>query len=435
MNNDYNIETLCVRSGYDPGSGDPVVPPIVPSVTYRYDTTEQVNELFDLKSEGFFYSRIENPTVRVVEDRVAALDGGVGALMTSSGQAANLLAILNIASNGDHVVASQSIYGGTANLLVHRLSKMGIDVTFINPDSNYDEVCAAIKDNTKCIFAETLSNPALQMVDFETWAKAAHNNYIPFIVDNTFATPYFCKPIDFGADIVTYSATKYLDGHALQVSGMIVDSGKFDWVQSYQKTGRFAELCEPDITYKNIVYTEKFGKNAYIVKSRVQLMRDFGTTPSPFGAFLLGNGLQTLPIRMDRHYENALKVAKYLQSHSKVKSVNFPALENSKYYELFKKQTPKGCSGVMSFIIKAENTEDERRLAGLLINAFKLINIEVNVAEIRSCALHPASSTHRQMSDDELKAAGVNPGLLRLSIGLESVDDIIADLEQALGTI
>lgn len=432
---DYNFETLCVRSGYDPGCGEPVVPPIIPSVTYRYDTTEQVHELFDLKREGFFYSRIENPTVSVVEKRVAALDGGVGALMTSSGQAANLLAILNIASCGDHVVACQSIYGGTANLLVHRLSKMGITVSFIDPESDANEIRKVITPQTKALFAETLSNPTLKMVDIEMWAKIAHENYIPFIVDNTFATPFFCQPIKHGADIVTYSATKYLDGHALQVSGMIVDSGNFDWADAYRQTGKFSELSEPDITYKNIVYTEAFKKNAYIVKARVQLMRDFGTTPSPFGAFLLGNGLQTLPIRMERHYNNALAVANFLRDHKKVESVNFPALKGSKYYNLAQKYLPKGCSGVLSFSLKGRTPQIQREIAGKLINAFKLINIEVNVAEIRSCALHPASSTHRQMSQNELKNAGIEPGLLRLSVGLESVEDIIADIDQALNSI
>jgi O-acetylhomoserine (thiol)-lyase len=439
MNEDLNpenfsLETLCVRAGYEPGCGEPVVPPIVPSVTYRYDTTEQVHELFDLQREGFFYSRIENPTVAVVEKRVAALDGGVGALMTSSGQSANLFAILNIAKAGDHILVSQSIYGGTANLFTHRISSMGISATFIDPDSTQEEIEAHILPNTKAVFVETLSNPALQIVDFEVWAAAAHANSVPLIVDNTFGTPYFFKPIDFGADLVTYSATKYLDGHALQVSGMIVDSGKFDWEAAYKKTGRFEELVEPDVTYKNISYTEKFGKSAFIVKSRVQLMRDFGATPSPFSAFLLGNGLQTLPIRMDRHFQSALKIAQFLQAHDAVEHVNFPALDGDKYNPLFKKYLPKGCSGVMSFVLKPTASQDERTRAGKVINALNLVNIEVNVAEVRTCALHPASSTHRQMTEEELKKANVQPGLIRLSVGLENVDDIIKDLDHALSS-
>ncbi|GHT82169.1 O-acetylhomoserine aminocarboxypropyltransferase [Actinomycetota bacterium] len=422
-----NFETMCVRGGYTPGMGDPVVPPIVPSVTYRYETTEQVHELFDLELEGYFYSRIENPTTAVVEKRVAMLDGGVGALMTASGQSANLFSILNIASHGDHIVAARNLYGGTVNLFSQRLAEYNIAVTFIDNDSSFEEVVGAIRPNTKAVFCETLSNPTLTMVDLEQWSAAAHSKYVPLIVDNTFPTPYFCKPIEFGADIVTYSSTKYLDGHALEVSGMIVDSGKFDWEQAYAKTGRFAALVEPDPTYKGVSYAKKFEKNAYIVKSRVQLMRDLGSTPSPFSAFLLGNGLQTLPIRMEKHFSNALQIAKFLQYHPQIEEVNFPALEGNRYHELYNKYLPKGCSGVLSFEVKGG-----REAAGRVINALKLVNIEVNVAEIRSCALHPATSTQRQMTDEELKDAGVSPGLIRFSVGLESVDDILADLKQAL---
>ncbi|MDR1861498.1 MAG: O-acetylhomoserine aminocarboxypropyltransferase/cysteine synthase [Candidatus Ancillula sp.] len=424
---DKQFETKCVRGGYDPGVGEPVVPPITPSVAYRYETTEQVHELFDLEREGYFYSRIENPTTSVVEKRVAMLDGGVGALMTSSGQAANLFAILNIASNGDHIVAARNLYGGTVNLFTHRLKEYGISTTFIDNSSDYDAVVAAIKPNTKAVFTETLSNPTLSMTDLEVWAKAAHDNDVLFVVDNTFPTPFFCRPIDFGADVVTYSSTKYLDGHALEVSGMIVDSGKFGFENAYRNSGRYSSLVEPDQTYKGVSYTKKFGEAAYIVKARVQLMRDLGATPSPFSAFLLGNGLQTLGLRMERHYSNAQAVAKFLENNPQVEHVNFPALDTDPNNALAKKYLPKGCAGVLSFVVKGG-----RESAGRVINAFKLVNIEVNVAEIRSCALHPATSTHRQMSDTELKDAGIEPGLIRLSVGLENIDDILEDVKRAL---
>lgn len=435
MSSEQGFETRCVRSGYTPGKGEPVVPPIVSSVTYRYETSEQVHELFDLQAQGYFYSRIENPTVSVVEQRMAELDDAVGALMTSSGQAANLFAVLNIASAGDHILVAQSVYGGTVNLFQHRLIKLGIEATFIDNDASEDELRAAVRPNTKLLFCETLSNPVLRMVDIEMWAEVAHSNHLPLLVDNTFATPYFCQPGKFGADIITYSGTKYLDGHALQVSGMIVDTGNFSWSDAYRETGKFAELVEPDTTYKGLSYTEHFGANAYIVKARVQLMRDLGATPSPFSAFLLGNGLQTLPIRMQKHFENAHQVASYLEQHPRIRSVNFPALTGNKYHALASKYLAKGTSGVLSFEVDGGTPEEDRALAGKVINAFKLINIEVNVAEIRTCALHPATSTNRQMTDTELLAAGIAPGLIRLSVGLESVEDIIADIEQALAFI
>lgn len=431
----YSFETKCVRSGYSPKSGESVVPPIIPSVTYKYDTTEQVHELFDLKKEGYFYSRIENPTVSVVEKRLADLEGGVGALLTSSGQSANFFALINLASTGDHFICAKSSYGGTINLLQHRMKTFGFDVSFVDNDASKEEIINLIRPNTKAILVETLSNPTLRVVDIEMWADAAHQNFIPLIVDNTFATPYFCKPFEFGADIVTHSATKYLDGHALEVSGVIIDSGNFDWVKSYQNTGRFGELVNEDITYKNISYVNTFKRNAYIVKARVQLMRDLGATPSPFSAFLLGNGLQTLPLRMKTHYSNALKVANYLNAHSKVEFVNFPGLVGDKYYNLKQKYLKEGCSGVLSFEINSADAHSKRINAAKFINALNLVNIEVNVAEIRSCALHPASSTHRQMSDDELLGAGITPGLIRLSVGLENVDDIIKDLDNALSQI
>jgi O-acetylhomoserine (thiol)-lyase len=422
-----SFETVCVRGGYDPKMGEPVVPPIVASTTYRYETTEQVHELFDLKAEGYFYSRMENPTNAVVEKRLAELEGGVGAILTASGLAATYFAIANIAGAGDHIVAAQSIYGGSANLIRHRLSRLGISCTFVDNDASSRQIQEAIRPNTRLVFAEVLSNPTLRVLDIETWADAAHNHNIPLIIDNTFPTPYFCTPFEFGADIVTHSATKYLDGHALQISGAIVDSGNFDWAKAYAASGKFAEVVEADSSYKNISYTTQFGKMAYIVKARVQLLRDLGATCSPFNAFLLQNGIQTLPIRMRQHYENALEVAKFLQAQEIVECVHFPGLEGDAYYETARKYLPNGCSGVLSFEIKGG-----REIAGKFINALKLVNIEVNVAEIRSCALHPATSTNRQMSDEELLNAGITPGLIRLSVGLENVHDILRDLEAAL---
>lgn len=429
----FQFETDCVRAGYSPKKGEPVVAPIVPSVTYRYETTEQVHELFDLQSPGYFYSRIENPTVTVAEEKISKLEGGVGALMTSSGQAANLFAVLNICEPGDNIIAARSIYGGTINLFQHRLKNFNIDVQFIDNEATADELNAIINEKTKLIFTETCSNPALKMTDFEVWAKVANENYIPLIVDNTFATPYFCKPFEFGASIVTHSSTKYLDGHALQVSGMIVDSGRFNWKESYEKTGRFKGLVEPDLTYKGISYVDVFKNNSYIVKARVQLMRDLGATPSPFSAFLLCNGMQTLPLRMQKHFENALQVAQELKKHPLIEKVNFPALKDDPFNNLFQKYTPNGTSGVLSFVVKSKRDFDSREVARRVINNFKLVNIEVNVAEIRSCAIHPATSTHRQMNDDELKLAGIEPGLVRLSVGLENICDIMNDVLGALG--
>jgi OAH/OAS sulfhydrylase len=430
-----HFDTKCVREGYEPKAGEPVVQPIVQSTTFRYDTTEQVHELFDLQAEGYFYSRIENPTVAAVEKKVAALEGGVGALMTSSGQAATTLAILNITEAGDHIIAAESMYGGTINLLRHHISKLGISITFVDNDITEQELEQVFQDNTKLIIAETVSNPVLRMVDISMWAKVAHQNNTPLFIDNTLASAALCNPIKFGADIVIQSSTKYLDGHALQVSGMIVDSGNFDWEAAYNATGKFARLVEPDISYKGLSYTKTYNKNAYIVKSRVQLMRDFGSTPSPFSAFLLSTGIQTLHLRMQRHFESALTIAQYLEQHPKVSAVNFPALKSNQYYELAQKYLPNGVSGVLAFEVKSPSGDSDRENARKVINALQLVNIEVNVAEVRTCALHPATSTHRQLTDDELVAAKIGPGLIRLSVGLENVDDIIADLESALAGI
>lgn len=419
------IETKVLHEGYQPKNGEPRVFPIYQSTTFTYDSTEHVGALFDLKEAGFFYSRIGNPTVDVVEKKIAALEGGVGALLTSSGQAATFLALLNILKCGDHFVSSSTIYGGTYNLFAHTFKRFGIEVTFVDQDAPLEELQKAIQTNTKAVFAETMSNPIMSVLDIEKFVALAHQNHVPFLVDNTFATPYFCQPITYGADIVIHSTTKYLDGHALHVGGVIVDGGTFDW-----SCGKFSELCDPDPTYHGLSYVDTFKEAAYITKARVQLMRDLGATPSPQSAFYLNVGIETLPVRMERHYANALAVANFLTSQACVEKVAFPGLESDPYHDLKQKYLPNGCCGVIAFTLKGG-----RNIAAKLLDNLKLISLEVHVADIRTCILHPASSTHRQLSDDELLAAGISASLIRISCGLEHVDDIIEDLKQAIQII
>ena len=416
------IETQCLYAGYTPKNGEPQALPICQSTTFKYDSTEQVSKLFDLEEAGFFYTRLGNPTVDAVEQKIAALEGGIGALCTSSGQAASMLAILNIASCGDHFISSSAIYGGTLNLFAVTLKKLGIEVTFVDPEAPDDEIRAAFRPNTKALFGETISNPSIDVLDIERFARLAHENGVPLIVDNTFATPVLCRPFEFGADIIVHSTTKYMDGHALQMGGVIVDSGKFDWTN-----GKFPEFVEPDESYHGIVYTQAFGKAAYITKARTQLMRDMGTCQTPFGAFIINQGLETLPLRIERHSRNAEKVARFLVSSDKVESVRYPTLDGNPYKERAAKYLPKGCSGVISFTLKGG-----REAGARFIDSLKMISLLVHVADIRTCVLHPASSTHRQLSDEQLVNAGITPGMVRLSVGLENVKDIIADLQQAL---
>lgn len=419
------IGTKCCQEGYVPKDGEARVLPIYQSTTFKYDTSESMGDLFDLKKPGYFYTRLANPTSGYVEQKIASLEGGVGCMLTSAGQSANMGAILNICQSGDHIVSSSSIYGGTFNLIAVSLKRMGIETTFIDPTSDYDAICKAIKSNTKLIFGETLANPALTVLDIETFAKAAHDNNIPLIVDNTFPTPINCRPFEWGADIVTHATTKYMDGHGTIVGGAIVDSGNFDWSK-----GNFPELTEPDESYHGLVYTEAFGKSAYITRCVTGVMRDLGISPSPFNSFLLNMGLETLHLRMAKHNENGLAVAKYLKNHPKVSWVSYPGLEDSPYYELGQKYMPNGQSGVVSFGVKT-GKEDAIKV----INNFKLIYIVTHVATLTSCCLHPASSTHRQLSDEQLKACGVPPELIRLSIGIEDIDDILQDLDQAFAKI
>ncbi len=419
------IETQCLHEGYEPKNGETRVLPIYQSTTYKYDSTEHIGKLFDLSVEGHMYSRISNPTVEAVEKKIAALEGGVGALCTTAGQAASLLAILNIMKAGDHFISAATIYGGTINLFAVTLKKFGIECTFVDPDVDEEEIQKAFRENTKAVFGETIANPAISIFDIEKFAKIAHKNKVPLIVDNTFATPILCRPIMFGADIVIHSTTKYMDGHAVQVGGVIVDSGNFDWTN-----GKFPEYTEPDESYHGVIYTKDFGKAAYITKARVQLTRDFGTYPSAMAAFLLNLGLETLAVRMERHCENALKVAQYLEAQEKVEFVNYPALKGSKYHALYQKYVPNGCSGVISFSLQGS-----RENAVRFLDSLKLASNVVHVADIRTCVLHPASSTHRQLTDEQLKAAGITPGLIRLSVGLENVQDILDDLEQAFQKI
>lgn len=415
------FETKCLHAGYTPQNGEPRVMPIVQSTTYTYDSTESIGKLFDLEEAGYFYTRLANPTTNAVEEKIASLEGGVGALCTSSGQAATFLALLNILTAGDHFISAAAIYGGTFNLFAHTLKKMGIEVTFVDQNASLAELQKAIKTNTKAVFAETIANPAMKVLDIEKFATLAHQNEVPFLIDNTFATPYFCRPIEFGADIVIHSTTKYLDGHAVQTGGVIVDSGKFNWAN-----GKFPQLATPDETYHGIIYTETFGVAAYITKARVQLMRDLGATPSPQNSFLLNLGIETLPVRMDRHFENAMKVAEFLTSEKSVTQITYPGLKTDTNYQLMQKYLPNGLCGVISFEIGKD-----RKRAAQWLDALKLVSLEVHVADIRTCALHPASATHRQLTSQELQQAGISPGLIRLSCGLENAEDIIKDLKQA----
>ncbi len=419
-------ETACIHAGYEPSNGGARALPIYQSTTFTFDSTEHVGALFDLTAGDAFYTRLGNPTVSAVENKIAALEGGVGALCTSSGQAASMLSILNIAHAGDHILCSSAIYGGTFNLFGVTLKKLGIDVTFINEDASLEELQALIQPNTKAVFGETIANPALTVLDIEKMAQLAHSNGIPLIVDNTFATPILCRPFDFGADIIVHSTTKYMDGHAVQVGGVIVDSGKFDWGAS----GKFPELTEPDASYHGLRYTEAFGDAAYITKARVQLMRDMGTCQTPMGAFLLDLGLQTLPLRIRQHSKNALAVATYLEQQPDVEFINYPGLASDKYYTLAQKYLPEGTAGVISFSIKGG-----RERAAKFIDSLKLVSLEVHVADIHSCILHPATATHRQLTDEQLVACGITPGLVRLSVGLENVEDILDDIKQAFEAI
>ena len=418
---DYKIETKCIQAGYQPKNSEPRVVPIVQSTTYVYDSTEEVAAVFDDPTKSLIYSRFANPTVMAVEDKIAELEGGVGALCTTSGQAATLLSILNLCEAGDSFVSLSEIYGGTVNLFAFTLKKMGIECIFVDKNATDEEINAAFKPNTKAVFGETIANPALSVLDIERFANIAHAHGVPLIVDNTCATPILCRPIEYGADIVIHSTSKYMDGHAVQVGGVIVDSGNFDWT-----SGKFPELVEPDITYHGISYVETYGKAAYIIKARMQLMRDFGVYPAAHSAFLLNLGLETLAVRMKQYCENALTVAKYLESHENVISVKYPGLESNEDYALAQKYL-KGCSGVISFRIKGG-----KEAAIRFMNSLSLASNEVHVADIHTCVLHPASETHRQLTDEQLVACGITPDLVRFSVGLENVEDIIADIEQAM---
>lgn len=426
MNNDkkYSPATLCVQAGWTPTKGEPRVLPIIQSTTFKYDTSEQMARLFDLEDSGYFYSRLQNPTVDAVAAKIAALEGGVGAMLTSSGQAANFYAVFNICEAGDHIVSSSNIYGGTYNLFGVTLKKLGIECTFIDPNSTEEEIQAAFRPNTKVLFGETISNPGGEVLDIEKFAKVAHANGVPLIVDNTFPTPINCRPFEWGADIVTHSTTKYMDGHAVAVGGAIVDSGNFDWDAHADK---FPGLTTPDESYHGLTYTKSFGKGAYITKAVAQLMRDLGSMMSPQNAFLLNLGLETLHLRMPRHYENAMTVAKWLANHPKVKWVKYCGLPGDRYHELAQKYLPNGSCGVIAL-----GLEGSREDAIKFMDRLKFIAIVTHVADARTCVLHPASHTHRQLSDEQLREAGVAPDLIRLSVGIEDVADIIADLEQAL---
>ncbi len=419
------IETQCLHEGYEPGNGEPRALPIYQSTTYTYDSTEHIGKLFDLTAEGHMYSRISNPTVECVEKKIAALEGGVGALCTTSGQAASMIAIMNILEAGDHIIAASAIYGGTYNLINVTLRKFGIECTFVDQEAPVVELQKAFKPNTRAVFGETIANPAIAIFDIEKFAALAHANGVPLIVDNTFATPVLCRPFEFGADIVIHSTTKYMDGHAVQIGGVIVDGGKFDWT-----SGTFPGLTEPDASYHGVVYTRDFGSAAYITKARVQLMRDIGAYPSAMAAFLLNLGLETLVVRIERHCRNAEKVAEFLAVSSKVEFVNYPSLVNNRYHERAKKYLPLGASGVIAFSIRGG-----RENAVRFMDSLKLASNVVHVADIRTCVLHPASATHRQMNDEQLAAAGITPGLIRISVGIEHIDDILADIGQALAQV
>ena len=419
----YHLNTNCLHAGYTPKNGEPRVLPIYQSTTYKYDSSEEMGKLFDLEKDGYFYTRLQNPTNDAVAAKIAALEGGVAAVLTSSGQAASFYSVFNICGAGDHVVASAAIYGGTFNLFSVTMKKLGIDFTFVSPHSSKEELDAAFKDNTKLVFAETLSNPALEVLDIEKFANAAHSHGVPLIVDNTFPTPVNCRPFEFGADIVTHSTTKYMDGHATQVGGVIVDSGNFDWTQN----DKFPGLTTPDESYHGITYTERFGKGAYITKAVAQLMRDLGSIPAPQNSFLLNLGLETLFLRVERHCENAMAVAKMLENHPNVSWIKYPGLESDSQHDLTMKYMPHGTSGVISFGVKGG-----REAATKFLDSLKLASVVTHVADCRTCALHPASTTHRQLTDEQLEECGVKPDLIRLSVGIEYVDDIIADVEQAL---
>ncbi len=419
------IETKCIHSGYTPQNGEPRVVPIVQSTTYSFDSTEQIAGLFDMPMEPI-YSRFANPTCDAVEKKIAELEGGAAAMLTSSGQAASLLSILNICNAGDSFIAASAIYGGTINLFAVTLKRFGIECIWVDQEASEEEIQKAFKDNTKAVFGETLANPALTVLDIEKFASIAHKNGVPLIVDNTFATPILCRPFEHGADIVVHSTTKYLDGHAVQVGGVIVDGGTFDWAAS----GKFPEFTEPDESYHGVIYTREFGNIAYIIKCRMQLMRDFGCYPSAHSAFLLNLGIETLAVRMKQYCYNALEVAKFLEKSDKVISVNYPGLETDKHHSLAKKYLPDGASGVITFVIKGG-----RETAVKFMDSLELASRVVHVADIRTCALHPASATHRQLTDEQLVAAGINAGMIRLSVGLENVEDIIYDVEQALSKI
>ena len=425
MMKDIKIETKCVQGGYRPGNGEPREIPIYQSTTFKYDTSENMGKLFDLEASGYFYTRLQNPTNDLVAAKICELEGGTAAMLTSSGQAASFFAVFNIASCGDHVVCSSSIYGGTYNLFAVTMKRMGVEFTFISPDCTPEELDAAFKPNTKAVFGETVANPALTVLDIEMFANAAHKHGVPLIIDNTFATPINCRPFEWGADIVTHSTTKYMDGHGAAVGGCIVDSGKFDWLAHADK---FPGLCTPDDSYHGVTYAERFGKGgAFITKATAQLMRDFGSIQAPQNAFLLNLGLESLHVRVARHCENALAVARYLKSDERIAWVTYPGLEGDKYYERAQKYMPNGTCGVVSFGVKGGRKAAERFMKELKIAA-----IETHVADARSCCLHPASATHRQMNDDELAACGVSPDLVRFSCGIENSEDLIADIKQAL---
>ncbi len=421
----YHINTKCLQAGYDPKNGEPRVVPIVQSTTFKYDSAATLGKLFDLEEDGFFYTRLTNPTLSTVAAKIAELEGGVGAMLTSSGQAASMMSVTNICHAGDHVVCAAAIYGGTFNLFNKSLRELGIEFTFILPDATEEEINAAYKENTKATFIESVSNPSLDVADIETYAKISHAHGVPLIVDNTFPTPINLRPFEWGADIVTHSTTKYMDGHAVAIGGVIVDSGNFDWTN-----GKFPMFTEPDESYHGVVYTERFGKAAYITKAVTHLMRDYGAQQSPQNAFLLNLGLETLHLRMERHCQNALAVAKFLEANDKIEWVNYPGLESSKYYERAKKYMPDGTCGVISFGVKGS-----REKAMQFMDSLKLTKLVIHVADCRTCALHPASTTHRQMNDQQLEECGVKPNLIRMSVGIEYIDDIIDDIKQALDKV
>ena len=423
-----SIGTKCVQGGYRPGNGEPRQVPIIQSTTFKYDTGDAMGRVFDLEDSGYFYSRLQNPTSDTVAAKICQLEGGTAAMLTSSGMAANFLAVFNICGCGDHLVASSAIYGGTYNLFAVTMKRMGVEVTFVAPDASCEELNAAFRPNTKAVFGETIANPALRVLDIEKFAKAAHDHGCPLIIDNTFPTPVNCRPFEWGADIVTHSTTKYMDGHGSAVGGAIVDSGRFDWTKYAEK---YPGLCTPDDSYHGVTYTERFGlAGAYITKATVQLMRDLGVTPAPMSAYILNLGLESLHVRMKRHCENAMAVAQYLEGHEKVAWVTYPKLKSDRDYELAEKYLSDGACGVVSFGVKGG-----REAAGKFMENLKIIAIETHVADARSCCLHPATTTHRQMNDEELVAAGVGPDLVRVSLGLEDAADLIADIEQALAAV